>query len=63
MSNTMAVPTPGEARHHAGRMRDPVAALAGWNRLVLVFVTGHTEYVLVFCIAAGKHLECTLMAG
>ena len=63
VGNTMAVTTLGKTCHHAGRMWYPVTALAGWYRLVLVLIAGHTEYVLMFCITAGKHLERTLMTG
>ena len=61
--DTVAVATLGETRHHAGRVRHSMTALTRWNRLVFVLVAGNTEYVLVFCITAGKHLERALMAG
>lgn len=63
MGNTVAVSALGEAGHHASRVRHSVTALAGRNRLVLVLVAGHTEYVLVFRVAAGKHFESALVAG
>lgn len=61
--NIMAVAALGEARHHAGRMRYAMAALAGRYRFVLVFVAGHTKHILVFGVAAGQHLNLFLVAG
>ena len=57
----MTVATLREAGHHAGWMRNPVTALAGWNRLMLVLVTRYAQYGFVFSIAAGKHFKCTLV--
>ena len=44
MGDTMAFAALREAGHHTGWMRCPVTALAGRNRLVLVLMTGNTQY-------------------
>ena len=59
----MAVRALRETCHHIGWVRRPMTALAGWYRLVLILMAGHTKYRFMFGIAADKHLESTLMTG
>lgn len=57
MSNIVAISALGEASQHTRRVRRTVAALAGWHRLVLVFVTGNTVDTLMFCIGFAVQFE------
>jgi len=63
VGNTMTFAALRETSHHAGWVRRTVAALAGWNRFVLVLVAGYAKHSFMFGITAGKQLERFLMTG
>ena len=63
VGNVVAVAAFGEAGKHTGRMWYAMAALAGRNHLVLVFVAGYAGNCLVFCISLAVQFRSLFMAG
>ena len=62
MRNIVAVTAFGEASQHACRMRRTVAALAGRDGLVLVFVAGDTVDALMLRIGLAVQFKRFLVA-
>ena len=63
MGDVMTLAALGEACQHGCRVRCAVTALAGWNCLVLVFVTGNTGNGLMFRICFDEMLCSFFVAG
>ena len=62
MSDVVAVAALGETSQHTGRMRCTMATLAGWDRLVFIFMTGNTVDTLMLGIGLAVELESLFVA-